>query len=88
VGMVFGPTQPKDKNANWIKTVPGYPIASFANLQYYLDEVFRVRRGEPAEAVHFAASLLAGKNLYQAGNFFLSVEDSTTVDRFGDTMSR
>jgi len=24
--MVFGPTQPKDKNANWIKAVPGTPI--------------------------------------------------------------
>ena len=23
VDMYFGPTQPKDKNANWIKTVPG-----------------------------------------------------------------
>ncbi len=35
------------------------------------------RLGEPAEAAHFAASLLDGRNMYQTGIFSLSVADIT-----------
>jgi hypothetical protein len=78
----------------------GIPIASFANLQYYIDDVFKVRQGELLKAATLEQKLgiltgnattpyiLATVNLESTGPFVIEVPAGKTAGMVDDFWQR